>query len=111
MTDTGQDPHSKAAAAVHEGRPVEAQYTRQGRRGTRILWVLLIGVALAAVALFGSWLSKSGDLQAANVNAGREPADAASFSQDEPSAKQTDTPSHPAPQSGQTGGAGTAPQQ
>jgi hypothetical protein len=105
MTDQG--PHSQAASAVNEGRPVEAQYARQGRRGTRILWVLLVGVALAAIALFGSWFMKADELQGANVNAGREPADAAAFHQDEPSAKQTDAPQHPAPQSGDTGGSGT----
>ena len=44
-----QDPHSKAADAVHEGRPVEAQYTRQGRPGVRILWLLIVSAGAAAV--------------------------------------------------------------
>ena len=46
---THQSPHDKAADAVHEGRPVEAQYVRGGRGGVRILTLLL--VSLAAVAI------------------------------------------------------------
>ncbi len=111
MTDAGQDPHSRAAAAVNTGQPVEAQYVRQGLRGTRVLWILVIGLALAALATFGMWATKSDELQAANVNSGKQAADAQVFSQDEPSAKQTDAPNHPAPQSGETSGSGTAPQQ
>lgn len=36
---------------------------RQGRRGRHVLWVLLVSIVLAGLALFGSWAMKSGDLQ------------------------------------------------
>lgn len=56
---TRQDPHSRAADAVHEGRPVEAQYVRQGRGGQRILWVLAGGLALVGTAFAVLWLISS----------------------------------------------------
>jgi len=53
------DPHSQAADAVHEGRPVEEQYTKQGKGGRRISIEMGIAIALtvfgfAAVFLFFS---------------------------------------------------------
>lgn len=57
MTD--QDPHSRVADAVHEGRPVEAQYVRQGRGGQRMLWVLGGGLALVGAAFAVLWLASS----------------------------------------------------
>ena len=44
------NPHDRAADAVHEGRPVEAQYVRGGRGGVRILLVLLGGLLLVVIA-------------------------------------------------------------
>jgi len=40
-----KSPHDRAADAVHEGRPVEAQYVRGGRGGVRILTLLIVSVA------------------------------------------------------------------
>src|SRR5690606_13576685 len=76
---THDDPHSRSADPVHEGRPVEAQYGRQGRKGARIVWLLAISTALAAAALLGWWALNSGGLAETNPDAGREPAVAAAF--------------------------------
>jgi hypothetical protein len=86
---THDDPHSRSADPVHEGRPVEAQYVRQGRKGSRIVWLLAISTALAAAALLGWWALNSGGLAETNPDAGREPADAAAFAD-------PDTPTPPA---------------
>jgi len=76
----GTDPHSRAADAVHEHRPVEAQYVRQGRRGTHVLWILLISLAMAVLAVWGSWvLFFSGDLAATEPHNARQAADARAF--------------------------------
>ncbi|WP_374515671.1 hypothetical protein, partial [Brevundimonas sp.] len=76
---THESPHDHSADAVHEGRPVEAQYVRQGRGGKRILMVLLIGLALVAVAFAVIWLSSAGGLSQTNANDGDQPVDAAAF--------------------------------
>ncbi|HYF22403.1 MAG TPA: hypothetical protein VD929_03295 [Caulobacteraceae bacterium] len=90
MTHTDHtSPHDEAANAVHEGRPVEAQYAKQGRGGGRIVWVLAIGLILAALATFGFWAMKSDDLASADPNIGRQVSDARTFSQDEPTVKQS----------------------
>ncbi len=76
---THESPHNHSADAVHEGRPVEAQYVRQGRGGKRILMVLLVGIALVAVAFAVIWLSSAGGLSQTNANDGDQPVDAAAF--------------------------------
>lgn len=60
---THQDPHSRSADAVHEHRPVEAQYVRQGRSGRRLLIVLIVSVATAALLLLGWWALNNNSLQ------------------------------------------------
>ncbi|WP_420480017.1 hypothetical protein [Brevundimonas sp. FT23028] len=55
-----QSPHDKVADAVHEGRPVEARYVRQGRSGVRILILLIVSAAAAAVLLLGLWAVTNG---------------------------------------------------
>jgi len=78
MTHT--DPHSRSADAVHEGRPVEAQYVRQGRRGTHVLWILAISLPLAILLVWGAWaLFFSDDFAAAPVNNGPEVQGAQAF--------------------------------
>ena len=53
-------------------RPVlNATRARQGRWGKHMIWVLLFGTLLAAVALFGAWTWKAPDLAKANVNDGK----------------------------------------
>jgi len=61
-----------------------ATRARQGRFGRHVVWVLLFGTLLAALALFGAWTWKSGDLANANSNDGRQAADAARFNAPEP---------------------------
>jgi hypothetical protein len=71
MAVKGADPHARSADAVEEHRPVEAQYVRQGRRGTRVVWILAISLALAALATFGFWLLQAPNFQNANADNGR----------------------------------------
>jgi hypothetical protein len=80
------DPHSQSADAVHEGRPVEAQYVRQGRRGTHVLWVLLASLALVVVGFLAVWGLHMGPFASAERNAEPLPSEAAKF----------DAPSEPA---------------
>ena len=76
------DPHSHSADAVHEGRPVEAQYVRQGRPGVRILWLLIISAGAAAILLIGlAWITQGG-FSNTNANDGDQAVDAAAFSAD-----------------------------
>jgi len=79
---THQSPHDKAADAVHEGRPVEAQYVRGGRGGVRILTLLIVSAGAAAILLLGMWLVSNGGFDNTNANTGQQPVDAQAFSQD-----------------------------
>ena len=79
---THDDPHSKSADAVHEGRPVEAQYARQGRPGVRIFWLLVISAGAAAVVLLGIWFFSNGGFASQNDNIGGEIEDSAPFATD-----------------------------
>ena len=76
---THESPHDHAADAVHEGRPVEAQYARQGRGGKRILMVLLGALALVVIAFAVIYFSSAGGLSQTNANDGDQPVDAAAF--------------------------------
>ena len=76
---THESPHDHSADAVHEGRPVEAQYVRQGRGGKRILMVLLGALAMVAIAVAVIWLASAGRLSQTNANDGDQPVDAAAF--------------------------------
>jgi hypothetical protein len=76
---THESPHDKAADAVHEGRPVEAQYVRSGRGGVRILTLLLVSLAAVAVLLLGMWFVSRGGFAATNANDGDQAVDAAAF--------------------------------
>lgn len=89
---THEDPHSKSADAVHEGRPVEAQYTRQGRPGVRILWLLIISAGAAAVLLIGMWMLSQGGFSQTNANAGQQAVDAAAFQGDAQAAPAASAP-------------------
>ncbi|HEY8573908.1 hypothetical protein [Phenylobacterium sp.] len=61
-----------------------ATRARQGRFGRHVVWVLLFGTLLAALALFGAWTWKSGDLASTEPNNGKEVADAKMFNSPEP---------------------------
>ncbi|WP_439470642.1 hypothetical protein [Brevundimonas sp.] len=89
---THQSPHDKAADAVHEGRPVEAQYVRGGRGGVRILTVLIVSAGAAAILLLGMWFVSNGGFDATNANNGQQPVDAQAFSGDAATPPTADAP-------------------
>lgn len=75
MSVNGADPHSKVMDAIRHGEPIEAQYVRQGKRSMRVVWVLAISLALAALATFGMWMMRAPGLARAGVQqstSGRE---------------------------------------
>ena len=76
---THHDPHSEAADAVHEGRPVDAQYVRGARPGKRILVLLIVSAGAAAILLLGMWFVSNGGFASQNVNTGSQAVDAAAF--------------------------------
>jgi hypothetical protein len=76
---THESPHDHAADAVHEGRPVEAQYVRQGRGGVRILTLLILSLAAVAILLLGMWFVSQGGFARTNANIGGQAEDAAAF--------------------------------
>ena len=67
---------------------VNATRARQGRWGFHVFLVLLVGTVLAALALFGAWAWRSGDLAESNVNNGRA-GEAPAFDAPDPQAIQT----------------------
>ncbi len=75
-----QSPHEKAADAVHDGRPVEAQYVRGGGKGRRILILLVVSLSAVTVLLLGLWAISQGGLAETNPNTGAQAVDAAAFS-------------------------------
>ena len=90
MTDPA--PHDKAADAVHEGRPVEAQYVRGGRPGVRILTLLLISTAAVAIRLLGMWFVSQGGFARTNANVGGQAVDAQAFDGDSVTPATADAP-------------------
>jgi hypothetical protein len=76
---THPSPHDKAADAVHEGRPVEAQYVRGGGKGRRILVILVISLTAVAVLLLGMWALSQGGFAGTNPNTGAQPVDVQAF--------------------------------
>lgn len=76
---THKDPHSEAADAVHEGRPVAAQYVRGARPGKRILVLLIVSAGAAAILLLGLWAVSNGGFAAQNANTGAQAVDSAAF--------------------------------
>ena len=60
---TGQDPDAE------HGPELDATEARQGRWGRHMLWVLLAGLLLVAIALFGAWAWRAGDLRAVDDKA------------------------------------------
>jgi len=63
MSVNDMDPHAQAVNALEEGRPIEAQYVRQGKRNMRVVWVLVVSLALAALFTFGAWMMRSPGLR------------------------------------------------
>lgn len=76
-----RNPHEASAKAVRSNRPVEAQYVRQGRKGSRIMAVLLGGLVLTAVGFAVVWAFWAGPFAFAPVDNGTQVEDAAAFQQ------------------------------
>ena len=79
---THESPHDKSADAVHEGRPVEAQYVRGGRGGVRILTLLIVSAGAAAILLLGMWFVSNGGFERTNANNGEQPVDSQAFNRE-----------------------------
>ena len=84
--------HDKAADAVHEGRPVDAEYVRAGGRNPRILVLLLVSTAAAAVLLLGFWLVSNGVFASQNPTTGEKAAEARTFDGDSRTPPAADAP-------------------
>jgi len=82
MTPEETHRHEKAAAAVHAGRPVAARHVRGGRPGGRILTILLLSTAGAALLLLALWALSNGAFSSQNPTTGEQAADARSFEGD-----------------------------
>ena len=89
---THESPHDKAADAVHEGRPVEAQYVRGGRGGVRILTLLIVSLAAVAILLLGMWFVSQGGFANTNANTGLQAVDAQAFNDDAATPPAADAP-------------------
>lgn len=89
---THDNPHDRAADAVHDGRPVEAQYVRQGRAGVRILTLLIVSAGAAAVLLLGMWFLSQGGFSNTNANNGDQTVDVAAFNGDAATPPAADAP-------------------
>lgn len=77
-------------ANTPHGPQVKATRARQGRWGRHIFWVLVISTVLAAVALFGAWGMRSGDIAAVEHTRGADtPAEAAQGDTQQTAPKQT----------------------
>lgn len=63
MSVNDMDPHAQTVKAIEEGRPIEAQYVRQGKRNMRVVWVLVVSLALAALFTFGAWVLRAPELR------------------------------------------------
>jgi len=89
---THESPHDRSADAVHEGRPVEAQYVRGGRGGVRILTLLVISLAAVAILLLGMWFLSQGGFARTNANTGQQAVDSQAFSSDRAASPAADAP-------------------
>jgi len=74
-----------------------ATRVRQGRFGRHLLWVLLVSLALAVLALFGSWAWQSDELASTEPNNWRARDNAQDFAAGEPQALQSRPTPGPAP--------------
>ena len=92
MTPEKTDPHTEAADAVHEHRPVDAQLVRGARPGKRILWILICSAGAAAVLLLGMFLLSNGGFANQNGNSGQQAVDSQAFSGDATTAPAADAP-------------------
>ena len=73
MSDRSPDLDAPAAPRVSETR------ARQGFRDRPVVFVLLIGLALAVLALFGLWFARSGQLATTEADVGHDSRDAVAY--------------------------------
>ncbi|MDO9607157.1 MAG: hypothetical protein Q7J26_01420 [Brevundimonas sp.] len=91
-----QDPQTKITNADRPSRPVDAQSTRQGRSGVRILWLLIISGGAAAVLLLAIWAFSQGGMANTNANDGDQAVDAGAFQGDAQTPPAADASTGPA---------------
>ncbi|MGI4817332.1 MAG: hypothetical protein ACRYFE_02330 [Janthinobacterium lividum] len=84
MEPVERDRHHKAADAVHDGRPVDADYVRSGGKGKSVLPILAISTAAAAIVLIGLFLLWSVNRGDVDRNVPEKAADTAEFAGDRP---------------------------
>lgn len=84
--------HDQAADAVRQGRPVDAEYVRAGKKSPRILILLVISTVAAAVLLLGFWFVTNGAFEAQNPSTGEQAADARAFDGDSQTPPAADAP-------------------
>jgi hypothetical protein len=85
-SDMPVDSHSRAPR-------LNATRVRQGRWGQHIFALLVISTVLAAIALFGAWAFRSGDLASVEHNNGvKTRAEASRYSTEQSPARQAPTP-------------------
>lgn len=78
--------HAQAAQAVREGRPVAARYVRGGRRGARVLAILIASTVAVAVLLLAIWAGANGVFIDQNPTDAQQAADARAFDDADPPA-------------------------
>lgn len=87
MTITGDGGPRNKSPDVKEARPLEAHLVRQGRRTTRLMWVMTVSLVVVVLALIAIWAAQLGP---GGARAGRTThADATRFHEGVPTAKQT----------------------
>jgi hypothetical protein len=78
------------AEQTSSGPRLNATRARQGRFGRHIFWILIVSTVLAALALFGAWSFRAGDLAAVQDNTGATtPAEAQAGDTTQRPARQT----------------------
>lgn len=87
MTIAGDGGPGDEARRVKEARPLEAHLVRQGRRTTRLMWMMTVSLVVVVLVLAGIWAAQLGP---GGGRAGRTTrADATRFHEGLPTAKQT----------------------
>ena len=74
-------------ADAGDGVEISVNDARSGARSGRVIWILVISLALVTVALLGLWALKSGDMSKGTAGAQRS-MEGAAFNAPQPSPKQ-----------------------
>jgi len=91
MTHQDQGPINDAG----DGQVIEAKDTRQASPGRRIVWILVLSAAAAAILLLGMWAVSNGGFASQNANDGDQAVDAAAFAGDAETPPRADPPTTP----------------